>query len=92
VTALIEMQCYDINEGDFSGCTPLAWAARNGHQEEVGVLLGRGGVNPEKGYNDGRTPLSYAGWSGHERVVEALLGSGEVNADEPDIYGQTPLS
>jgi len=92
VTALIEMQCYDINEGDFSGCTPLAWAARNGHQEVVGVLLRRGGVNPEKGYNDGRTPLSYAAWNGHERVVEALLGSGEVNADKPDIYGQTPLS
>jgi len=92
VTALIEMQCCDINEGDFSGCTPLAWAARNGHQEVVGVLLGRGEVNPEKPDNDGRTPLSYAAWYGHGGLVEILLRREEVNADKPDIYGQTPLS
>ena len=26
VTSLIEMGCYDIDGGDFSGCAPLAWA------------------------------------------------------------------
>ena len=35
VATLIEMECYDINEGDFLGYTPLAWASRNGHEEVV---------------------------------------------------------
>ena len=30
VATLIEMECYDINEGDFSGRTPLAWALVTG--------------------------------------------------------------
>ena len=41
VADLIEMGCYDINKGDFSGCGPLAWAARNGHEGVVEILLGR---------------------------------------------------
>jgi len=40
VAGLIEMGCYDINGGDFSGRTPLAWAACSGHEEVVKVLLG----------------------------------------------------
>jgi len=41
VAALVEMECYDINEGDSVGHTPLAWAAHNGHGEIVKMLLGR---------------------------------------------------
>jgi len=39
VTTLIEMDRYAINEGDFSGCTPLGWAAHNGHEDEVKYYL-----------------------------------------------------
>ena len=35
VTTLMEIKYYDTNEGDFSGCTPLGWAAHNGHEEVV---------------------------------------------------------
>ena len=91
VAGLIEMECYDINEGDFWGCGPLGWAARNGHEGVVKTLLGREGINPDKPDNDGRTPLLKAAWNGHEGVVKMLLGREEVNPDKPDSMGQTPL-
>ena len=59
VAALIEMECYDIDEGDFGGHMLLAWAARNGHEEVMEILLGREGVNPDKPDNYCRTPLSH---------------------------------
>ena len=90
--ALVEVGCYDINGEDFSGCTPLSWAARNGHEEAVNFLLAQGEVDPDKPDKDGRTPLSYAASCGHEGVVGVLLGREEVNADKPDYIDQTPLS
>jgi len=60
VADLIKMDCYDINESDFSGCTPLAWAARNGHGEVVKLLLERKEVNPNKPDIHRRTPLLFA--------------------------------
>ena len=92
VAGLIEMGCYDINEGDFSGRTPLAWAAHNGHEEVVKILLGREEVSPDKPCLEGLTPLSYAAWNGHEGVVEMLLRREEVNPNKPGNYGMTPLS
>ena len=92
VAGLIEMECYNINEGDFSGYGPLTWAARNGHSGVVEILLEREEVSPDNPDIWGRTPLSYAAENGHEGVVEMLLGRGETNPDKPDNDGQTPLS
>jgi len=44
VAALIQMGCYNVNAGDIFGHTPLVWAAQNGHEEVVKILLERGGV------------------------------------------------
>ena len=90
--AFLEMECYDINAGDFWGTAPLAWAACNGHEEVVKILLGQEAVNPDKRDNDGCTPLSYAASRGHEGVVKILLGRHEVNPDRPSNHGLTPLS
>ena len=90
--ALIERGIYDINEGDFGGYTPLAWAARNGHDGMVKMLLGQKIVNPDKPDNDGRTPLSHATGRGHEGVVRILLERKKVNPDKANNYGLTPLS
>jgi len=68
------MESYDINEGDFLGYTPLIWAARNGHEEMVKILLGRKEVNSNKPDNQGQTPLSHAASGGHYGVVKILLG------------------
>jgi len=82
VAALIETNRYDINKGDYRGHTPLAWAARNGHEEAVKILLERGKANPDQRDNDGRAPLLLAAWHGHEQVVKILL----------DAKGSTPTS
>ena len=92
VTALVEIGCYDINEVDSWTYTPLTWAARNGHDEVVKILLEQEGVSPEKADWDNRTPLSYAACNGHQEVVKILLAREEVGPDKPDNYGRTPLS
>jgi len=92
VAGLIEMGCCDINEADFSGCGPLTWAAGNGHEGVVEILLGREDVAPDKPDDDGQTPLSHAAWNGHSGVVKILLGREDVDPDKPDNNGQTPLS
>jgi len=91
VAGLIEMGCCG-NEGDDEDFSPLTWAARNGHEEVVKILLGREEVNPDKPDYYGVTPLSYAADYGHAGVVKTLLGREEVNPDKPDNYGRTPLS
>ena len=91
VATLIEMGCYDVNSGDFSGRTPLAWAAHNGHEGVVKILLKRETDNPDKPDNFGQTPLSHAARNGHEGVVKMLLGREEVNPDKPRDNGWTPL-
>ena len=92
VKALIEMKCYDINQGDFIGCTPLMWAAQRGNKRVVKLLLARSDVDPDKPDNDGGTPLSGASSEGHEGVVRQLLARENVNPNKPDKYGDTPLS
>ena len=92
VATLIERGCYDINEEDFSGCTPLAWAACNGHEGVVKILLGREEVVPDKPDNYGKTPLLLAALFGHEGVVKMLLEREEVDPNKPDRWGETPLS
>jgi len=60
VATLIETRSYDTDAGDFGGYTPLGWAAENGHEEVVKILLKLGEVNPNKPNDHGRTPLSLA--------------------------------
>ena len=81
------MGCYDINEEDFPGCTPLAWAAHNGHEEVVKILLVREEADPDGPDSYGQTPLSHAAWTGHEGVAKVLLEREEVNPDKPDKDG-----
>ena len=91
VASLIEMGCYDINKGDSTGLTPLAWASLNGHGEVAKILVGREEVSPDKPDRRGRTPLSHAAGRGHVEVVEILLGREKVNPDATDRDGRTPL-
>jgi len=92
VAALLEMGCYDINEGDWWGCTALSLAAEKGHEGVVQLLLMQKDVDPIKPDNGQKTPLTYAAIHGHEKVVEILLERQEVGPDKPDNYGKTPLS
>jgi ankyrin repeat protein len=74
--------------------TPLLWAAMNGYERVVELLL-RKGMDPDSRDNFGQSPLLWAAANGHEAVVRLLLATGGVDLNSVDThakYGQTPLA
>lgn len=97
----------NINSKDqYTGRTPLSWAAWGGHTAVIRLLLETDKVDVDSGDIHGRTPLSWAAEGGHEAVVRLLLETGEVDVNskaknykfdndsdsEDQINGGTPLS
>ncbi|QGA20938.1 hypothetical protein EYB26_008648 [Talaromyces marneffei] len=80
------------NLKDSYGRTPLSWAAGNGHDVVVKLLLEKGAELEIKDNISGRTPLSYAAERGHEAVVKLLLKHGAKLETKGNVSGQTPLS
>ncbi|KAG7127309.1 Potassium channel AKT3 like protein [Verticillium longisporum] len=58
---------------DSYGRTSLSWAAENGREAMVKLLLDTEKVNFNSKDGDGRTPLSWAALKGNEAVVKMLL-------------------
>jgi len=91
VMGLMEVEGCDINQRDCEDNTPLGWAAWNGHEQVVEMLLKRGDIDPDKAGSEGQTPLYYAAHRGHAEVAKMLLERGEVNPDKLNEKDQTPL-
>ena len=78
---------------DTYGRSPLSWAAGNGHEAVVKLLLEKGAELESRDKGWGWTPLSRAAADGHEAVVQLLLAKDGVDVNSKDCYyGQTPLS
>ncbi len=69
----------EVNCRDKDGLTPLVWAAIQGHEEVVKLLLERGADLEAKNHN-GDTALMWASVMGHKDVVNFMLDRG-ANAD-----------
>jgi ankyrin repeat protein/nucleoside phosphorylase len=91
---LLETGKFMLDSKDKHGQTLLSWAAENGNEAIVQLLLATGQVDPDsKDYNyHGRTPLSWAAGKGNEAIIKLLLATGQVDPDSKDIDGWTPLS
>jgi ankyrin repeat protein len=72
--------------------TPLSYAAAEGHDEVVWLLMTRHDVDVHSKDKVGLTPLSHAARKPHEAVVKMLLGRGDVQHHFRDGQGRTPLS
>jgi hypothetical protein len=83
---------HDPDIKDSYAQTPLSWAAENGQEAVVRLLLAKDGVDPDRKNGGGRTPLSGAAGNGHEAIVELLLAKDGVDPDSKDGGGRTPLS
>ncbi|KAH6694358.1 heterokaryon incompatibility protein-domain-containing protein [Leptodontidium sp. MPI-SDFR-AT-0119] len=75
------------------GLTPLSWAAGNGYNDVVNLLLAKDGIDPDLKDNQySRTPLSWAARIGYEAIIKLLLETSKVEVDSKDNFSRTPLS
>ncbi|KAL4732919.1 hypothetical protein BDV11DRAFT_176189, partial [Aspergillus similis] len=75
---------------DKQGRTPLAWAARHGHEKVVSLLIeNKAPLNQLD--NDGRTPVSWAADNDRADVVR-MMAKKEADLDKVDKGGWTPVA
>ncbi|KAI1299150.1 purine and uridine phosphorylase [Xylaria venustula] len=76
----------DVDATDSHDWTPLYWAAQNGHEASVRLLLEADRISLDlEDKKDGRTPLSWA-------AVTLLLATTKIDLNSKDTkYGKTPL-
>ena len=72
--------------------TPLSWAAENGHEAVLKLLLDKGAELETRDTRYSQTPLSWAVQYGREAVVKLLLEKGAELETRDTEYCQTPLS
>ncbi|KAL3473338.1 ankyrin repeat-containing domain protein [Aspergillus californicus] len=81
----------DASSGDFTGRTPLSWAAAAGNEAAVKRLLEEGADIESSDKIYGWTPLLWAVSGGHEKVVELLLAR-SASTTAKGTNDQVPLS
>ena len=85
---------FDLNLHNDKGQSLLLWAARNGHEEAVLLLLDKNcahAVDVNSKDEDGQTALTWAAKQGHLVAVKLLIDHESVEIDTKDCSGNTPL-
>jgi hypothetical protein len=89
VKRLLSIRNINVNLKDWSGSTPLHYAAENGHVEIARLLLQNGAeVNVKN--NRGNTPLHCAAYHGHIDILHLLVENG-ADLEAQDNYGSRAL-
>lgn len=85
--ALLENNENDVNKQDHNGNTPLIWAASEGNDDIVQILLdSRADVNMQNFY--GETALFLAASRGYDVICSMLMENG-ANPNIPNLDGST---
>jgi ankyrin repeat protein len=79
------------NSSDSYSRTPLFWAANNGHEATVKLIMEREDVDANARSQIGETPLMVAAYRGHKDVVELLIKREDVDVNANDGRGWTAL-
>ncbi|KAL6819884.1 hypothetical protein V8C40DRAFT_281209 [Trichoderma camerunense] len=82
---------FGVDSKDSYGMTPLAWAARYGHEDMCKLLLATDQAEIDWKDIFGRSALSLAAEKGHEAVVKRLLDTGQVEINGKDIFSRSAL-
>jgi ankyrin repeat protein len=81
---LAKEKIYPDSKDSKYGRTSLSWAAENGHETVVQLLLASNDVDPGSKNQAGQTPLILAAKKGREAVVQLLLANDDVDPDSKD--------
>ncbi|KAF3935194.1 Ankyrin-2 [Dactylellina cionopaga] len=71
--------------------TPMSWAAGNGHEAVVKLLVDKGANLEAEDVCGDQTLLSWAAANGNEELVKLLVDKG-ADLEAEDVCGRTPLS
>ena len=88
--ALLRTEQY-MDHKNSVGRTPLFYAAKNGHEAVVRILLDEAGVEADCKEDHGLTPLSYASLGGHVEVAKLFMKRNDVDINSTDHGSMTPL-
>ncbi|OCK77585.1 hypothetical protein K432DRAFT_436450 [Lepidopterella palustris CBS 459.81] len=88
---LLEENLLGANVTTEDSWTPMMWAAQNGNEVVVKLLLETGKVNANSKNSKGQTPLLSATVWKRKAVVKLLLETGKVDVNLKDKSGRTPL-
>ena len=79
-----------MNLKDRNGCSPLSYAAINGHFQVTKLLLEREDVDVTSKDNKGQLPLAYA--AGHSEVAQLLVMQTTVGQSSPNDIVASPAT
>jgi len=80
----------DPNIGNWDDQTPLGWAAADGTEEAIDMLLKQPRTDVNHIQKSGQAPLSRAAENGHAKCVKRLLAKG-AEVESTDLDGNTAL-
>ena len=90
--ALLEVSSKEVSLPDYDGFTPLHYAAHNGQEGALEMLLqGEDGDKKMRDEQGAFTPLHCAVLGGSEQCLALLLGLDAGGVNQPDLQLRTPL-
>ena len=90
--ALLEVSSKEVWLPDYDGFTPLHYAAHNGQEGALEMLLqGEEGDKKMRGEQGAFTPLHCAVVGGSEQCLALLLAHDAGGVNSPDLHLRTPL-